>query len=141
MTPETMQWGSQKADIWLIIIIEEEKIPPTHRQGHYNNIRDRQGYLSPKRQQFWPTYIAELAHQDQTNTGNQPCMPHNLVCNTRQYGQAPTQNQFQNPIVPQQQSQMHKLHGRVMHQNLWLTYKCNNLLYKINRYPYTQIQL
>ena len=43
-------------------------------------------------------------------------MRQNLVHNTRQYYEAPIQNQFQTPIVSNNKVKIYKLHGRIMHQ-------------------------
>ena len=64
-------------------------------------------------------------HQYQTNTGNQLYLTQNLANNTMWQCQAPTQNQFQNPTVSQQQS-----HNNV--QAPWQNYIPN---------PQTQVQL
>ena len=80
--------------------------PPNHRQGQYNTTRDRWIFPEQERHQshshLQPTHRMQQIHHFPTNTGDQPYMTQNLAYNTMQHCQAPTQDQFQNPLVPQQ---------------------------------------
>ena len=77
--------------------------------------------MNPERQQFQsylnPSYRSEEINQDQTYRGNQPYVTQNIVYNTREHGQAPTQKNLENPIAPQQQSKNI--------QAPWLSYASN----------------
>ena len=72
-------------------------------------------------------------HQYLTNTRNQPHRTQNVAYNTMQHYQAPTQNQFQDPIVSQQKS-----HKNV--QILWQLYAENPQTHLQMQQPYMQNQ-
>ena len=95
-----------------------------HRQSQYNATRDRQVHLDWDRQQSYShlqsTQRTKQMHQYLSNTGDQHYMTQNIIHNTRQHFQAPTQNQFQNSIVSQKQNRNNV-------QAPWQNYELNHL--------------